>query len=102
MADDDVLTPGGLRPRSLVFQIESGAILDGGGVRIRKLHSSGKVLQDFGVVSRRPQDRPVMPNSVVQPRMLTLAFGSGWITYTSWTNNTGAPSSLFSTKWVVP
>jgi hypothetical protein len=102
MANDNVLTPGGSRPRSLVFQIELGAVLDGGGGRIRKLHSSGKVLQDFGVVPRRPPGRPVMPHNVVHPRMLTPAFGSGWITYASWTNNTGAPISLFSTKWVVP
>jgi hypothetical protein len=83
MVDDNVVTPGGLRPRSLVFQIEPGAVLDGGDGRIRKLHSSGKVLQDFGVVLRRPPGRPVMPHNVVQPRMLAPALGSGWITFAS-------------------
>jgi len=102
MADDNVLTPGGLRPRTLVFHIEPGAILDGDGGRLRKLRPSGEVLYDFGIMPSRPPGRPVMPHNVVGPATVDPAFGSGWITYASWTNNTGAPISLFSTKWVVP
>src|SRR5215472_16474296 len=102
MADDHVLTPGGLRPRSLVFHVEPGAILDGGGGRLRKLHPSGQVLQDFGVMPSRPPGRPVMPHNVVFPKERPPASANGWVTYASWTNNTGKPISLFSTNWVVP
>ena len=102
MADDYVLTPGGLRPRSLVFHVEPGAMLDGGGGRLRKLHPSGRVLQDFGVMPSRPPGRPVMPHNVVRPIERLPVFGSGWITYASWTNNTGNTISLFSTNWAVP
>jgi hypothetical protein len=101
MADDYVLTPGGMRPRSLVFPIEPGAVLDGAEGRIRKMHPSGRLLQDFGAVPARPDGRPVMPYNVVQPAAV-VPLGSGWITYASWTNSTGTPISLFSTKWVVP
>src|SRR5262249_32942849 len=100
--DDNVLTPGGARPRSQVFQIEPGAILDGSAGRLRMLHPSGRVLQAYGVVPSRPRGRPVMPHNIGGPKKFDPAFGSGWITYASWTNNTGAPISLFSTTWVVP
>jgi hypothetical protein len=53
MADDLVLTPGGLRPRSQVRLIESGALIDGTDGRLRKLGASGEMLADFGV-RRRP------------------------------------------------
>jgi hypothetical protein len=102
MANELVLTPGGLRPRSLVHKVEAGTILDGSGARLRKLHPSGRVLNDFGIMPIRPPGRPLMPHNIVHPAEREPAFGSGWITYGSWTNNTGAPVSLFSTNWVVP
>ena len=77
MVDDNVLTPGGLRPRSQVFHVEPGAILDGGGGRLRKLHPSGRVLQDYGVIPGRPAGRPVMPHNIVRAKKLDPAFGSG-------------------------
>lgn len=40
MADDLVLTPGGLRPRSQVHLIESGAVIDGTDGRLCKLGPS--------------------------------------------------------------
>jgi hypothetical protein len=43
-----------------------------------------------------------MPHNIVRPPRVEPALGSGWITYASWTNNTGAPISLFSTSWIVP
>jgi len=97
-----VLTPGGLRRKSLVHKIEPGVVLDGSGGALRKMDYSGRVLRDFGTVLSRPMGRPLMPNNVVHPPRRDPAFGSGWITYASWTNNTGAPVSLFSTNWVVP
>jgi hypothetical protein len=102
MADDYVLTPGGLRPRELVAPVEPGATIDGNSGRLRKLDASGQVLQDFGAILGRPPNRPVMPLNVLPPPKRDPAFGSGWITYASWSNNTGSPVSLFSTNWVVP
>jgi hypothetical protein len=102
MADDYVLTPGGLRRRDLVSLIEPGATIDCDIGRVRKLDASGQLLQDLGPVASRPPGRPVMPHNVVPPPKREPAFGSGWITYASWTNNTGSPVSLFSTNWVVP
>jgi hypothetical protein len=83
------------------------------------LDASGRVLADFGVIAPRSAGKPLMPGNVVKPPAtlprlpgvatavapapaLVPAFGSGWITYASWTNNTGTPVSLFSTRWVVP
>jgi len=113
MAEEQVLTPGGLRPKSLVYLIQPGAVLDGAGGHHRMLDSSGKVLADFGIIVAKPPGKPLMPGDVVKPTGPLLppggvakppvpAFGSGWITYASWTNTTGTPVSLFSTRWVVP
>jgi len=98
-----VLTPGGLRPKSLVHRIEPGAILDGSDGRYRMRHRSGRTLADFGVIPFRPVGRPLMPRNVFFPVPAVIpAFGSGWITYASWSNNTGTPVSRFATSWVVP
>jgi hypothetical protein len=44
-----------------------------------------------------------MPREVVPPPdEVKPAFGSGWITYGSWTNDTGTPVSRFTTNWIVP
>lgn len=102
MSEDLVVTPGGARARSLVHLVESGTILDGSAGRYRKLHSSGRVLADLGPITYRTVGRPLMPRHVVQPRGVAPAFGSGWITYASWTNATGTSISQFSTQWVVP
>ncbi len=46
---------------------------------------------------------PLHPGNVayLSPEVVP-AFGSGWITYASWTNATGTPVSSFATTWVVP
>jgi hypothetical protein len=103
MADDLVLTPGGLRPRSQVHLIESGAVIDGTDGRLRKLSPSSEMLADFGVLQRHIADMPLQPGNVAHPEAkATPAFGSGWITFASWTNTTGTPASSFSTTWVIP
>jgi hypothetical protein len=105
MADEHVLTPGGLRPKSLVYRVESGHTLSGADKRLRVLHPSGEVVADLGALPSRPWGRPLMPRNVVHapsPAEVVPALGSGWITYASWSNNTGTPVSRFSTSWVVP
>src|SRR5215471_3026423 len=102
MPDDLVLTPGGLRPRSQVHLIESGAVVDGSGGRLRKLGPSGEVLADFGELQRRITGVPLHPGNVsLAPPGVTPAFGSGWITFAFWPNATGKSVSFFSTTWVV-
>ena len=103
MPDDLVLTPGGLRSRSQVHLIESGTVIDGTDGRLRKLGGAGEMLTDFGVVQRRTAGVPLHPGNVAHPPPgVTPSFGSGWITYASWTNGTGTPVSSFATTWVVP
>jgi hypothetical protein len=66
---------------------------------------SGNVVAEFETVPQKPPGRPLMPENVAYPAAVegvAPAFGSGWITYASWTNSTGTPVSSFSTQWVVP
>ncbi len=102
MQDDMVRTPGGIRARSVVHKVEAGTVLDGADGRLRNLDAAGTVLSDFGVVERRTHGMPLMPLHIAHPDRPAPAFGTGWITYASWTNSTGNPVSLFSTQWVVP
>ena len=97
-----VITPGGMRPKSLVHHIELGSILDATEGRHRVLSSTSEVVADFGLIAHRPTGHRLMPRDVNYPPKRVPAFGSGWITFGSWANNTGNPISLFSTRWVVP
>jgi acylphosphatase len=101
-AEDQVLTPGGYRHKSLIHKIEPGHILDAANDNLRAMHSSGFEVADFGVLKRRPSGQPLMPANVALHPNVIPALGSGWITYASWTNNTGHPVSRFATTWVVP
>jgi hypothetical protein len=101
MAEELVLTPGGMRPRSRVHRIQPDAILDGMGGRHRMLHASGRELADFGMIEPLPESEPLMPRNVVhRPRGEVPALGSGWISYAYW--NRSATITSFSTTWVVP
>jgi hypothetical protein len=113
MADEYVLTPGGLRPKSLVHKVARDNVVDVTDGRLRLMRRSGEVVAELGELPTRPGGRPLMPRNVVPPSVrvapvapapagVVPAFGSGWITYASWTNGTGTPVSLFSTTWVVP
>lgn len=102
MAEEFVLIPGGFRQKSLVHRVEPDHILDGTEGRHRVLYPSGEVLADLGVIPFSPRDLPLMPRNIMYLLKAVPAFGSGWITYASWTNNTGTPLSLFSTRWIVP
>jgi FG-GAP-like repeat len=101
MPEDLVLTPGGLRPKSLVHKVQPGQVIDGTGGVLRILDSSGAVVADLGPSQGRAAGRSLMPGDVAQPPSGALAHGSGWITYASW-STTGTPVSSFTTTWVVP
>jgi hypothetical protein len=100
MSEEFVITPGGVRRKSLVHQIEPGAILDGTGGRHRMLHRSGEVLADFGVIETRSAGEPLMPGNVAVPDRTVPGLGSGWICY-SWWNRVHTITS-FSSVWTVP
>jgi len=110
MAEEYVITPGGYRPKSMVYQVASGHVLDGAGGRIRALDSTGKLITDFGELPTKPGKQPLMPLNVtaVNPALQKLApaklpaLGSGWITYAYWNNGTGKPLTSFKTSWRVP
>jgi hypothetical protein len=102
MDADMVLTPGGFRSKSLVHLIEPGHVLDGTGGRHQKLDQSGRAVTDFGLITPRPGNEPLMPRNVAVPPREAPALGSGWIAYADWTNNTGNPITSFTTTWTVP
>jgi hypothetical protein len=119
---DYVITPGGFRPRSLVYHVEPGHSLDGSDNRIRKFDPAGKLVQDFGEFVLRPGNEPLMPRNVVavNPRRAKPddvqavaggaaaapapipALGTGWITFVFWNNATGKPITSFTSSWRVP
>lgn len=102
MAEDDVLTPGGYRPRSLVHKVEPGHKLDAAEGRLRTLTASGQVVAEHGEIPRRAAGTPLMPGNVMRRPGIAPALGSGWIVYADWSNNTGKPVSSFATTWAVP
>jgi hypothetical protein len=100
---DEVLTPGGWRPKSKVAHIESGYHLSGEGNRLRKINDhNGKAVQDFGVLENKAGNAPDYPANVNVPAGRVLPLGSGWITYTYWSNPSATPISYFNTNWTVP
>ena len=102
MSNNLVLTPGGYKSADLVHHAEPGTVIDGSGGRLRQLSSTGAVLADHGPVVVRAAGRPLQPLNVHVPEEKVVpAFGSGWITYASWANNTGTPVSKMTT-WTVP
>lgn len=93
MAEQQIITPGGARPRSLVHQIEPGHRLRMAGDRVQKIHPNGTMVADLGAIPRRPGPHPLMPRNVVIPEVTKPTLGSGWITFAGWSNNSGHPIS---------
>jgi hypothetical protein len=107
-ADDEyVLTPGGRKHRSLVHAIEPGDTVQLRGERLQILKRDRTTI-DCGAAPFHPKGRPLLPAAPLQTsakRLMagpTPALADGWITYASWTNNTGTPVSRFATTWTVP
>lgn len=107
MKEELVLTPGGFRPKSQVKMIEPGHVLRVTGGNLQKIQrQTGKVAADFGQLPYRPENEPNLPKNVFVPAppkaAKAPAFGSGWISYSYWPNNTGNAISSFATTWTVP
>src|SRR4051794_4098627 len=97
-----VVTPGGVRPRSLVHHVEPEHVLDESDGRIRKLDAAGVPKIDFGPLPRRPGPGPLLSAARAPAEGLTPALGHGWIANSAWENTTGKPVTRFATTWTVP
>lgn len=109
VTEELVLTPGGWRPVSKVHAIERGHHLSGAGGRLKEIEtSSHKVLRDFGAIPKSRKGKAEFARSTGVPKHKMVAsvagitYGSGWITYAGWTNNSGSPINFFTTQWTVP
>ena len=104
MPDSLVLTPGGYRDPALVHHAAMDTVVDASQGRLRQLNLTGELLADHGPMLVRAAGRPLQPLNIHVPETAGVvpAFGSGWITYASWTNSTGTPVSRFATSWRVP
>jgi hypothetical protein len=110
MGEEYALTPGGYRPKALVHRVPPGTVVDGAAGRLRLIDRSGNVVGDFGTLPKHKPGEPLTPANVshapparpeAEPGPPPL--GSGWITYTSWTNfDPATPILYFSTTWLVP
>jgi hypothetical protein len=108
-ANELVLTPGGWRPKNKVSYIEPGHHISGAGGSLKKIHTkTGKVVKDFGIMSRGQslRDKKVFSGSEPLKKMtgddIVPAPATGWIVDSGWTNDSGTPISYFSTNWIVP
>jgi len=102
MPEDQVITPGGYRAKSMVYEIETGHSLRMAAGRLQKIDPQGRLAADLGAITPRPGLRPLMPGNSFVPETVKPALGTGWITYADWSNNSGHPISSFRTTWVVP
>ncbi|RAJ80229.1 hypothetical protein CLV59_105337 [Chitinophaga dinghuensis] len=94
------LTPVGWVPQSQVHHIETGEYLSGEGNRLRRYDRNGKVLEDYGALEQNARQTPFYPDNAKGKGVLPL--GSGWITYTYWSNSTSSAINYFNTNWTVP
>lgn len=89
MAEDLVLTPGGMRPRNLVKRVQRGF-----GVHV----AVGGVAHALDMALAKP---PKLPQIELKHGAVS-ALGSGWIAYAAWNNGTGRTITSFETTWDVP
>lgn len=99
---NEVLTPVGWVPKSKVHRVETGEYLSGEGNRLRKYDRNGKMLADYGEIEQDSRRTPFYPGNTQRPGKDIFPLGSGWITYTHWTNSSSSAISYFATSWTVP
>ncbi|WP_291522548.1 hypothetical protein [Branchiibius sp. NY16-3462-2] len=117
VVDEHVLTPGGWKHRSLVHEVPPGMRVEHHRGRLRLVDEDGQHEIDCGAEPVHPPGRPLQPRASSESlrtraellsrrsaasKKAVPALGEGWITYASWTNDTGTPVSRFSTTWTVP
>ncbi len=101
-----MLTPGGGRPRSLVYTLEPGqhVSLKDGRVRIIET-ATGNVVKDLGeyathdaTAGDEPEARPPAGGPGPTPALPDIA----WIENSQWRNGGTNPIISFTTSWIVP
>jgi hypothetical protein len=103
-ADDLVVTPGGLRPRSRVHILKPGQHVDTTGGRIRIIDdATGEVVKDLGEggpteAKEGEGESPIGQLKASVPGLPDI----GWIENSQWRNGDTNPIIYFSTTWVVP
>jgi len=96
MADELVLTPGGLRPLSLVRQVEEGQVV----LAVNGVAHAVEAADRENFMSSVALNENVAEITLQHEQ--TAALGSGWIAYAYWNNGTGNPIGYFTTNWTVP
>ena len=103
MAEELVLTPGGMRPLSLVHQVDEGESLIGVSGVIHKVDAERSANFLAEGVAETAMMREVLGLGELRLRPEeTAALGSGWIAYAYWNNGTGSTITSFTTTWEVP
>ncbi|KAJ6473689.1 hypothetical protein C8R45DRAFT_403601 [Mycena sanguinolenta] len=86
---DTVLTPGGHRASSKIYEIPAGASL-------AHVDDHVHILAADGTILNKVQVTPTTVKSAVSP------LETGWIAYASWLNTGSSPISSFTATWTVP
>jgi len=98
---DLVLTPGGMRPRSLVHKLEPGQHVSTKGGRVRIIETAtGNVIKDLGETGTPGETEGASPS--VAPGPVPGIPDTAWIENSQWRNGGAEPIVYFSTTWVVP
>lgn len=87
--EDLVLTPGGMRDKSLVHLVEPGFAV--------AFDEETRMIQIVGL-----EDGTIHSEVPAIPRTVTPPAGESWSVYAEWENTTGTPLSRFSTTLQVP
>ena len=101
--DELVNTPGGPIKKSNVHRVEKGCYLSKENGRIKKIHAkTGKVLQEYDISKTSTSEQTIRTKQNEKLAQVDSTFGTGWITYVEWSNNSHFPINYFSTNWIVP
>ncbi|KAJ6492236.1 hypothetical protein C8R45DRAFT_990701 [Mycena sanguinolenta] len=84
-----VLTPGGYRANTKMYEIPAGASL-------AHIDSDVHIVDADGTILNKVSVTPTKVKAAVSP------LETGWVTYASWLNQGSSPISSFTTTWTVP
>ena len=100
--DDVVVTPGGVRPRSLVHQLEPGQHVSTKGGRVQIIDTAtGNVVKDLGESATTPGGTDAAQPKATSGQVPGIP-DNAWIENSQWRNGGADPIVYFSTTWVVP
>jgi hypothetical protein len=86
------VTPGGVRPKSMVHEVKPGEIVDLDGARFKRFDlATRKFVAPLGVTKDLEAKAASLP-----------ALGSGWITYAAYVESSSNVINFMTTTWTVP